>query len=64
MRHQKVFDIFLSHPVNRVLFHCTAGKDRTDIISMLILALCGIEDQNIITNYKLVSPTPHMTPFY
>lgn len=34
-----------------VLFHCTAGKDRTGIISMLILGICGASKQDITTNY-------------
>ncbi len=34
-----------------VLFHCTAGKDRTGVISMLLLGICGVERQDISTNY-------------
>jgi len=38
------------HPV---LFHCTAGKDRTGLITMLILGILGVEDQDIIANYEV-----------
>lgn len=34
-----------------VLFHCAAGKDRTGVIAMLILGLCGVSRQDIATNY-------------
>ncbi|MFV0520024.1 MAG: tyrosine-protein phosphatase [Lachnospirales bacterium] len=34
-----------------VVFHCTAGKDRTGIITMLLLGICGVSKQDIATNY-------------
>ncbi len=34
-----------------VIFHCTAGKDRTGVIAMLILGVCGVNKQDITTNY-------------
>ena len=34
-----------------VLFHCTAGKDRTGIISALLLLILGAEKQTIIDDY-------------
>lgn len=33
------------------LFHCTAGKDRTGIIAMLILALAGVPRDIIVADY-------------
>mmetsp|Transcript_13764 Transcript_13764/g.19725 ORF Transcript_13764/g.19725 Transcript_13764/m.19725 type:complete len:406 (+) Transcript_13764:132-1349(+) len=38
------------HPV---LFHCTAGKDRTGIVAALILALVGVPDDAIVEDYAL-----------
>ena len=35
------------------LFHCEAGKDRTGIISALILSVCGIEDELVAEDYGL-----------
>lgn len=35
-----------------VLFHCSAGKDRTGVVAMLLLGLMGVERQDIITNYE------------
>lgn len=34
-----------------VLFHCTAGKDRTGVVSAIILMLCGADREDIISDY-------------
>lgn len=34
-----------------VIFHCTAGKDRTGVTAMLLLGICGVSKQDITTNY-------------
>lgn len=34
-----------------VLFNCSAGKDRTGVISMLLLKLAGVEDNVIVADY-------------
>ena len=36
-----------------VLFHCTAGKDRTGVVSAIILLLCGAEREDIVENYAV-----------
>lgn len=36
-----------------VLYHCTAGKDRTGIISSLLLYLAGVADGDIIADYQV-----------
>lgn len=36
-----------------VLFHCAVGKDRTGITAMFLLALCGVEDRDIIADYQI-----------
>ena len=33
------------------MFHCTTGKDRTGIVSALLLGLCGVADEDIIADY-------------
>lgn len=38
-----------------VLFHCTAGKDRTGIIAALLLLLAGVSRADIATDYALTS---------
>lgn len=49
---KEVFEI-LANAEGTVLFHCTAGKDRTGIISALILGLCNVSDEDIIANYEV-----------
>ncbi|MFK0165058.1 tyrosine-protein phosphatase [Rhizobium sp. NPDC090279] len=36
-----------------VLFHCTAGKDRTGIIAALLLAIVGVDTATILDDYSL-----------
>lgn len=33
------------------LFHCTAGKDRTGVVAMLLLDLAGVAEKQIIEDY-------------
>lgn len=35
------------------LFHCSAGKDRTGVIAMLLLELAGVPDEAIIADYSI-----------
>lgn len=41
-----------NHPL---MFHCTLGKDRTGILSAIVLSVLGVEDKNIITDYTLTA---------
>ena len=41
----------LAEPMGCVLFHCTAGKDRTGVIAMLLLLLCGVPESIVIADY-------------
>jgi hypothetical protein len=36
-----------------VVFHCSAGKDRTGVLSALILAFLGVPDEVIVADYAL-----------
>ena len=38
-----------------LLFHCTAGKDRTGIAAALILELCGVERELVLDDYELTN---------
>lgn len=38
-----------------LLFHCTAGKDRTGVLSMLILMLVGVDYHTIAKEYELTT---------
>lgn len=53
-RLKQVFDIMLTELEHGgALFHCTAGKDRTGVIAMLLLGLGGVSKQDIIANYQV-----------
>jgi protein-tyrosine phosphatase len=64
----KVFELFAHPDCHGFLFHCTAGKDRTGMVAMLLLALAGVEDDLIVADYSisqhLVPPTPGKRPHY
>jgi protein-tyrosine phosphatase len=37
----------------RIVFHCTAGKDRTGITAMTLLGLAGVADPYILDDYEI-----------
>ncbi len=45
-----VFEAF-GRCTGTAMFHCTMGKDRTGLISALLLGLCGVADEDIIADY-------------
>jgi len=45
-----------------ILYHCIAGKDRTGIISMLLLGLSGVDDQDIVSNYEITYTNVRRNP--
>lgn len=36
-----------------ILFHCTAGKDRTGVVAMLLLKLARVRDDDIVADYSI-----------
>lgn len=36
-----------------VVFHCVAGKDRTGIVAAVLLALLGVDEEDIVADYVL-----------
>jgi protein tyrosine/serine phosphatase len=36
-----------------MVIHCTAGKDRTGVFVMVLLGLCGVDDEIIAREYEL-----------
>lgn len=43
----------IAHAPESVLFHCAAGKDRTGVVSAVLLLLAGVCEKEIIDNYML-----------
>ena len=55
-RYQPLFDSLLSFKSEKALvFHCTAGKDRTGIAAALILYSLGVDEQTILNDYELTN---------
>lgn len=50
-----VFRAIAAADPGMVLFHCTAGKDRTGVVAALLLALAGVSNTDIIADYALTA---------
>jgi protein-tyrosine phosphatase len=51
-KYKPMFDELLALPGNEaLLFHCTAGKDRTGIGAALVLSALGVDRQTILKDY-------------
>lgn len=48
-----------------VLFHCSAGKDRTGLVAALTLSLVGVDESTIVEDYALTEKfiEPHIPKF-
>jgi len=49
---QKMFKKILEHPDAAALINCTAGKDRTGVVTMLLLKTAGVPDEFIVADYE------------
>ena len=49
----EVFRKFLENREGCSLFNCTAGKDRTGVIAMLLLGLAGVDEDVIVADYSV-----------
>ncbi len=47
-----VFSMFAEAQNYPLLFHCTAGKDRTGVTAALLLKLLGVDDDTILADYS------------
>lgn len=47
------FDYLLANQDGAVLFHCTAGKDRTGLGAIMFLSALGVPEDTIIEDYML-----------
>ena len=52
-----IFNILLSTD-GAVLYHCSAGKDRTGVLSAVILTALGIDKETIYKDYLLTNEKP------
>ena len=51
----EVLRAIIAAPRGIVLFHCTAGKDRTGIIAALLLLVSGVDRADIVADYALTA---------
>lgn len=49
---KEVFQLLIQHKNEGVLYNCSAGKDRTGVISALLLNLAQVDNEAIITDYS------------
>lgn len=49
------FDILLDESNYPILFHCTAGKDRTGFASIVLLSILGVDRNTILEDYLLTN---------
>ncbi|GGP26663.1 protein-tyrosine-phosphatase [Silvimonas amylolytica] len=54
-----IFRQMLAQPEGCVLFHCSAGKDRTGMVAALLLNLAGVPDEDIIADYAQSATNLH-----
>lgn len=54
-RFAEVLRAIIDAPPGLVLFHCTAGKDRTGIVAALVLSACGVGQSDVIADYALTA---------
>ncbi|WP_449394325.1 tyrosine-protein phosphatase [Devosia riboflavina] len=51
----EVFHAIVRADPGIVLFHCTAGKDRTGVVAAMLLALSGVSHEDIAADYALTA---------
>ena len=49
----RLFSAFADAAQRPVLFHCTAGKDRTGVVAGLLLSFAGVDEATIAEDYAL-----------
>ena len=49
----KALKAIANAPEGAVLYHCFLGKDRTGILSMLLLTIAGVSEDDIVADYQL-----------
>ena len=54
-RYIPVFDKIFDADNHPVLFHCTAGKDRTGFVAAAILKFLGVDDETVFADYLLTN---------
>ncbi len=56
---RQVFHYLATEKDGAVLFHCASGKDRTGMVTALLLALAGVDREAIVHNYVISADYLH-----
>ena len=56
----KIFDVILNNN-GGILIHCTSGKDRSGIVSAVILKALGVDKETIFNDYLLTNQIPDIS---
>lgn len=54
-QYRKFFDILLNHKEGAILWHCTAGKDRVGVGTILLLSALSVPREQIMADYMKVN---------
>ena len=60
----KLFDVLLDNNDGAIMYHCTQGKDRTGIITAIILSALGVDRNIIFDDYLLTNKFMSMPDEY
>lgn len=52
---RQFFDILLQQEEGAVLWHCTGGKDRAGLTSVIVLSILGVDEETIIADFTLTN---------
>ena len=63
-RFSEFFDAILSHPESTVVFHCTAGKDRTGMAATCLLHALQVPMETIWRDYMVTNERLRHMPFF
>lgn len=53
--YRRFFDVLLSHEQGAVLWHCTGGKDRTGLATVMVLSLLGVDRETILEDFARIN---------
>ena len=54
----KIFKLLLKNNNKGILYHCSSGKDRTGVLSAVILYVLGFDKETIYEDYLLTNESP------
>lgn len=54
----KLFNLLLADNKKGILYHCSSGKDRTGVLTAVILTVLGFDKETIYNDYLLTNQNP------